>query len=159
MDQLRNALKGVGLAARDTASKPAESTGAPHAAAPGLPDPHASDWVQLMRTLGAEVPAGGTLGQLLARSDARVKELKTQGRARDADALKRAREAYVSERRQRAWAMVKARFGDLELSEKAYRALKQEEADPEKVLTRLRGDRGEALRGVGAARLRDALLE
>jgi hypothetical protein len=153
MSQLKDALKGLGF------TEPAPAARPPDPAAAALPDPLASEWVALMRSLGADVPVGATLGQLLARSDARARELKNVGRARDADALKRARESFVQDRRQRAWALVKARFAELELSEKAYRALKQEDADPEKVLARLRGPKGEALKGAGAARLRDALLE
>jgi hypothetical protein len=154
MDQLRNALRGVGLTG--VAPPVEERAGVER---DGLPDPLASDWVALMRSLGAEVPAGATLGQLQARSDARVKALRGLGRAKDADALKRAREAYAAERAQRAWTRVKARFAELELPDKAYRALKQENAEPEKVLGRLRGSRGEALKGAGSARVRDALLE
>lgn len=152
MDQLRNALRG---ALGDAA--PAATPATPVAPDP-LPDPYASDWIALLRRY-EPVPAGMTLGQLVQRSDARSRALKEGGRGRDAAELKKAREDYGREREKRAWAAVKARFEELALPEKAYRALKQEEADAEKVLVRLRGKRGEELRGAGAARVRDALLD
>ena len=112
-----------------------------------------------MRSLAVEIPREPSLGQLTQRSDAKSRELAAAGRRREADGLKRAKEAYLRERERAAWALVKARFEALGLPEKAYRALKQEGADAERVLTRVSGKRGEALRGAGAARVRDALLE
>jgi len=161
MSQLRDALrsalpvKAAPEAPTLVAREPAPSA-AP--AGPKLPDPLASDWVALMRSLGAEVPKDPSMGQLTQRSDLRSKELAAQGRKRDADELKRAKESFLREREKAAWSLVKARFDELELSEKAYRAIKQEGADPEKVLPRLNGRRGDELRGAGAARVRDALL-
>lgn len=154
MDQLRNALRGaLGDAAPPTPPTPT----APPEPDP-LPDPYTSGWIERLRAY-EPVAAGMTLGQLTQRSDARSRALKEAGRSRDAQALKEAKEGYLRDREKRAWAAVKERFGQLELPEKAYRALKQEEANAEKVLTRLRGAKGEALRGAGAARVRDALLE
>jgi hypothetical protein len=53
---------------------------------------------------------------------------------------------------------VKARFEELELPEKAYRALKQEGADVEKVLAKLYTRKAEEWRGIASNRVRDALL-
>jgi hypothetical protein len=156
MDHLRNALQnalGPATTAAATPTKPAA------AEAPRLPDPVASDWIALFRQLGGEVPRDPTMGQLVQRSDARARALADAGRGRDAAALKRARDEFVRDREKRAWALVKERFGALELSEKTYRALKQEEADPEKLLLRLTSRRAEELRGLGAARLREELTQ
>lgn len=123
-----------------------------------LPDPLASDWVAAMRRLGAEVPRDATLGQLTQRSDRRARELKDAGRGRDAKELTQAREEFLRDRERRAWALVKTRFAELDLPEKTYRSVKQEEAAPEAVLRKIIGDKGEQLRGTGAARLRELLL-
>lgn len=146
MDHLRDALKNaLGV----TPPEPEPSV---------LPDPYASGWIAALRRY-EDVPKGLSMGQLTQRSDARSRALKDAGRAREGADLKKAREDFERDRDKRAWAAVKERFAALELPEKAYRALKQEEANPEKVLLRLRGAKGEALRGAGAARVRDALLE
>jgi hypothetical protein len=99
------------------------------------------------------------MGQLVQRSDARARALADAGRGRDAAALKKAREEFQRDREKRAWAFVKERFAALELSEKTYRALKQEEADPERILARLTNKRAEELRGMGAGRLREELMQ
>jgi hypothetical protein len=136
---------------------PAPETTPAAPSGPALPDPATSPWIARYRELGGEVPRTPTLGQLVQRSDALARALEASGRRREAAELRQAREAFVRDRAQRAWAAVKTRFAELDLPEKAYRALKQEDVDPEAVLPRLRGARGEALRGVGAARLRDHL--
>lgn len=151
MDHLRSALAQA-LGRPETAPEP------PAPETPGLPDPLKSDWVALLRQLGGEVPANATIGQLVQRSDARSRALADAGRRRDADALKKAREDFERDRDRRAWSLVKDRFAALELSEKTYRSLKQEEVDPVKLLTRLTSRRSEELRGMGAARLREELL-
>lgn len=162
MDHLRKALLGA-IAPADPAAAPTLPPGAPERpapeAAPALPDPLTGEWGALLRSLGVEIPRGPTLGQLTQRSDAKTRELAAAGRRREADTLKRAKESYLRERERAAWALIKARFEALELPEKAYRALKQEGADAERVLPRVSGKRGEALRGAGAARVRDALME
>lgn len=154
MDHLRDALKAV---FGEPAPGPAAGKGAAEQPAFSLPDPYASDWIALLGRLGGDARPGGSLGQLTQRSDAHVRALKASGRGREAAALKKAREDFHRERERAAWAGVKARFAVLELPEKAYRALKQEEADPVGVLAKLKGERGEELRGAGAARVRDAL--
>jgi hypothetical protein len=150
-DALRRAAADAGVQVAETPSPPPEAPGS------GLPDPLASPWVALLRQHGADVPTTPTMGQLVQRSDACARALKEGGRRREAEALTREKDTFLKARAAKAWALVKARFAELDLNEKAYRALKQEDADPERVLTRLRGPRGEALRGAGAARLREAL--
>ena len=122
-----------------------------------LPDPLGSDWIALLRSHGVDLPGGPTMGQLVQRSDACARALKEGGRRRESEALVREKDSFLRARAAKAWALVKARFAELELSEKAYRSLKQEDADPERILVKLRGARGEALRGTGAAKLREAL--
>ena len=159
MDQLKNALAGALGAAlpEGKALPPGKAPPEPRGEEAGLPDPLTSEWGAAMRAQGVEIPRDATLGQLVQRSDARTRELTATGRKRDGEALKAAKERYLRDREKAAWALVKARFDDLDLPEKAYRALKQEGALPEKVLPRLRGERGAALKGAGAARVRDAL--
>ena len=130
----------------------------PPAGLAALPDPLQSPWVAALRAQRVEIPAGATIGQLTSRSDVHAKELKGAGRARDATALTHLKEQFLRERERRAWEMVKERFSALELNEKAYRALKQESADPVKVLARLTSKKAEELRGMGAARIREVLL-
>lgn len=155
MDQLKNALAGaLGRAELPEGKAPPE----PREAPPDLPDPLAGEWGALLRELQVEIPRDATLGQLVQRSDARTRELVAQGQKRRGEALRSAKERYLATREKAAWALVKTRFEELALPEKAYRALKQEGALPEKVLPKLRGARGETLKGAGAARVRDALI-
>lgn len=122
-----------------------------------LPDPLDSAWVAMLREAGVEIPASPSMGQLVQRSDALARAHKDAGRRREAEAVTREKDTFLRARAAKAWSLVKARFAELDLNEKAYRALKQEDVDPERILGRLKGPKGDALRGVGAARLRDAL--
>ena len=162
MDQLRQALHKAlegGAGALVVAPPSAASPVVPEAAArPKLPDPQESEWIALLRRLGGEVPRDPSMGQLVQRSDALSRALADAGRRREAAALSRAREEFQRDREKRAWALVKERFAALDLPEKTYRAMKQEDADPERLLTRLTSRRAEELRGMGAARLREELL-
>lgn len=152
MDQLRDALKKVtGLPEGPAAPVPAAPV------APPLPDPMASVWVARLRALGADVPRDATWGQLTQRSQKLVKELKTAGRGRESAELAKLADDFARDRDTRAWALVKARFAELDLPERAYRALKQSDADPIRVWEKIRGVRGEALRGAGADRVREQL--
>lgn len=147
MDVLRNALAGaLGIEAR-----------APVAEDSGLPDPMKSEWVVILRRHGVDLPAKPTMGQIQARSDQLGKKLKTEGRGREKEALDKARSSYEKELDKDAWGLVKARFTELDLPERAYRALKQEDADPVKLIGHLKGARGDALKGLGAEKVRDAL--
>lgn len=155
MDDLRNALaKALGTTAPPASAAPPAPSGADAA----LPDPLKSEWIALLRRLGGEIPANATMGQLTQRSDLRARQLADAGRKREAAELKKAREEFERDREKRAWSLVKDRFAALELSEKTYRSLKQEEVDPVKLLARLTSKRAEELRGMGAARLREELL-
>jgi hypothetical protein len=87
-----------------------------------------------------------------------IKALKKSGRGADARDLAKQRDDYLADRAKLAWARVKARFVDLGLSDKAYRALKQGAADPERVLRGLDKTDASTLQGMGAARLREHLL-
>ncbi len=147
MDTLRNALAGaLGVEAR-----------APLDKAEGLPEVAASEWVALLRRNGADLPAEPTIGQVQARSDALGRRWKAEGRHREREALEKLRSSYEKELAKEAWARVKLRFAELDLPDRAYRALKQEEADPVKLLGHLAGARGEKLRGLGAEKVRDSL--
>ncbi len=162
MDQLRQALQKALESGAVALAVAAPSAGSPVVPAaperPKLPDPLESDWIALLRRLGGEVPRDPTMGQLVQRSDGRSRALADAGRGREAAALSRAREEFQRDREKRAWGFVKERFAALELPEKTYRAMKQEDADPERLLTRLTSRRAEELRGMGAARLREELL-
>lgn len=124
-----------------------------------LPDPLHSAWVAELRAQRVEIPKDASIGQLTSRSDVRCKELKAAGRTREAAALLQLKEQHLREREKRSWELVKERFAALDLNEKAYRALKQEAGvDPVKVLAKLTSKRSEDLRGISAARVREALL-
>lgn len=150
MDHLKLALAN----ALGTTPPPTEET------PPALPDPLQSEWGRLLRQKAEKIPDKPSIGQLRQISDATVKLLKNSGRGRDAEALQKARSSYDKDREKRAWTLVKERFEALELPERAYRSVKQEDnVDPERVLARLNSKRGELLKGAGADRVRDALLE
>ena len=157
MDHLRNALaNALGTPpAGDAAGTAAPSPSTPSAT---LPDPLASPWVARMRELRVDVPKAPTLGQLTQRSDAACRGMEAEGRKREARELRGLKDTFLAHREKAAWALVKERFAELDLSEKTYRSLKQEDALPEKLLEKLAGRRGEALRGAGHQRLRDALI-
>jgi hypothetical protein len=167
MDQLRNALAnalpkttapGAAEGTREAgAARPLEAREVPVAPDP-LPDPLKSEWVARMRQLGVDVPRDPSLGQLTQRSDAACRGMEADGRRRDARDLKGLKETFLQQRERVAWGLVKDRFAELALPEKSYRALKQEGLAPEKALEKLRGKRGEALRGAGHQRVREALL-
>lgn len=137
---------------------PAVEAPAPPPPKDALPDPLQHPWGQQLRSLGAALPKQPTLGQLRQRSDALVRELKAGGRGRDSAALQQLREDYEKLRTRTAWGLIKERFEELALSERAYRALKQQEGlEPAEVLARLR-KHGENLKGAGADKVRDTLL-
>ena len=121
-----------------------------------LPDPLTSAWVALLRR-HVSLPEQATLGQLRARSDAAVKELKGRGRNREAAELRDLRDDYEKARAKAAWSEAKRLFETHALPERAWRAVKQADCDPEKLLARLR-KLGASLAGAGADRVRDALL-
>ena len=72
--------------------------------------------------------------------------------------MRKPRDEFMKLREKKAWEAVKARFETLALPEKAYRAIKQEGADAERVLARLHTRRAEGWAGEAAAKVRDHLL-
>jgi hypothetical protein len=149
MDHLRQAL------AKATGTTPAPAT--PSIPDP-LPDPLLSPWVRQLRSLGADISAKPSLGQLRQRSDVLVKELKKGGRGRESAELQKLRDDFEKAREKAAWGEIKSRFEALALPERAYRALKQQEhLDPANVMNLLIR-KGETLKGAGADKVRDFLL-
>jgi hypothetical protein len=119
-------------------------------------------WFALLRRArapgGPEVPPKPSLAAARQLTDRLAKAMEQAGDRRGARTLKEARDEYLARRERRAWALVKERFEQWGLAERAYRALKQGGADPEKVLQRLERGKAEELRALGADRLRDLLL-
>lgn len=141
-DALKKALSGESkLQARDPAA------GAPDGPAPGpaLPDPADSDWVKLL----PRAPRGASIGRLQQETAAVLKELKASGRKREAQALAKARDSFLKVREKAAWKATKTRWGELGFSDKLYRRLKQENANIERIVTRLHTRRAETMRGEG----------
>ncbi|MEC7948254.1 MAG: hypothetical protein VX265_11875 [Myxococcota bacterium] len=122
-----------------------------------------SPWVCMLRELlplggVAPMPPDAKLARCQQVTAQVVKLLKKSGRAADARTLAKLRDEYVARRAKVAWARVKRRFSELGASEKAYRSLKQGNADPERILRNMdRMDR-EMFEGAGARRLRELLL-
>ena len=122
-----------------------------------------SAWFVLLReTLpvggAAAIPADAKLARCQQATAQAIKALKKSGRGREAKALGKLRDEYLARRAKLAWGLVKARFSEAGASEKAYRSLKQGDADPERILVALGKLRPEDLRGTGARRLRELLL-
>ncbi len=127
-------------------------------------DAHLGDaWIQrllaLARTPGAPtVPSKPSFEAAKQLTDKLAKALKTAGRSREAAEIKDLRDRFLARRDKLAWAQVKERFAEGGLSEKAYRSIKQEGADPVKLLARLAARGGPDLSAMGAQRLREHLL-
>lgn len=157
MDALRDALKGAiggqeGLQAREPTptltTQEAEED-----------DPQDSPWIRELRRHEA-LPKDAKTERLRQLTDKVVKSLQAAGRRRDAETLGRLRDDWLRQQELRVWDRIKTRFAELELSEKAYRSLKQEKGVvPHKVLARLRTRRAEEFRGASAARVREWLLD
>lgn len=157
MDTLRDALKGALGPADPLQARELPPTQAALEAAED--DPRGSAWLKELARHAA-VPAGAKTEALRQLTDRTVKALQAQNRRREAEALADQRDAWLRDQERRTWERVKARFAELELPEKAYRALRQEKGvHAHKVLARLRTRRAEELRGAGAARVREWLLE
>jgi glutamyl-tRNA reductase len=122
---------------------------APTAAAP---DVYATAWVTCLKRHTTVQPRRSVahLEQLVHRT---VKDLKKAGRKRDARELAELFSAWNKKEIKETWAKIKARFAELELSEKAYRSLKQSKADPRKALAKLVSRRAEEFRGASAKRV------
>lgn len=121
-------------------------------------DPWAVALKQLLPSMtGApSLPVRASLGAQRQVTDQLVKLLKKAGRRREARELADLRDTWFSKRDKAAWTAVKVRMGELELSDKAYRRLKQEEAEPVRILERLERQ-GAALQGASAKRVAEAL--
>lgn len=161
MGTLQDALKGaVAAGAGGTALQAEEPApaGAPVGVA-ALPRPEGTPWAEWLRRAGQCPPPGAPVAAFVQKTAALVKDLERGGRGREARELAHLRDEFLRLRERRAWEGVKARFAELELPEKAYRAIKQEGVEPERVLARLHTRRAEGYRGLAAAKLRDQLLE
>lgn len=145
---------------------PAETEAAP--VADSVPDILSADahlrdpWMDRLRTLAA-TNSSVTLarepkpGQARQVTDQLIRILKKSGRKREATELSRLRSDFNARRAKAAWGSIKQQFQGMGLSDKAYRGLKQGNADPLKVLQKLKkADSGE-LSTMGAKRLREYL--
>jgi hypothetical protein len=106
----------------------------------------------------AAIPANAKLARCQQATAQAMKALKKTGRAGDAKALGKLRDEYLARRAKLAWGRVKSRFTEVGASEKAYRSLKQGDADPERILKALDKLRPESIRGASPRRLRELLL-
>jgi len=121
-----------------------------------------SAWVDMLHGVlpvggVAALPRDAKLARCQQATAQALKALKKAGRGREAKALAKARDEYLSRRTKLAWGRVKARFQEAGASDKAYRGLKQGGADPERVLGRLDKVTDEELAAAGARRLRELL--
>lgn len=119
-----------------------------------------SPWIERLKVLSRSLSSAPALGtnrklahaqQVTAQVMRELKKVQRQGAARD---LGKLRDDFLSQREKAAWSAVKLRFAERGLSEKAYRSLKQEGADPVLVLQRLGEVDPAELAGMGAARLK-----
>ena len=97
-----------------------------------------SDWLKLLRTLapplGRPVKSDVSLEAARQLTDHTLKALKAAGRSRERSELDGLRADYLKRREALAWRCLKDQFTAHSLSDKAYRALKQEGVDPAKAL-------------------------
>ncbi|MEL6347313.1 MAG: hypothetical protein AAFV53_29625 [Myxococcota bacterium] len=122
-----------------------------------------TDWLARLRVLGPSVgipvKAAPSLNAAKQLTDKTLKALKKAGKKHDKRDLEKLRGEYLKKREKLAWSAIKEQFTALNLSQKTYRALKQDKkADPEKILGRLKKLDAQQAAEMGAARLRDALL-
>lgn len=146
-DALKNAL---GPGSADLQARDAEPP--PPSPFDALPDPADSPWVSALAR-HVQVPKGASIGALSSLTGQAAKQLKARGAGRDAKSLKKAEADFLGRRSKAAWAAVKQRWKALELSDKAYRSIKQQGADPEKLLAKLHTRKADAMRGASAASL------
>ena len=106
---------------------------------------------------GPEIPPRPSLGAAQMLTDQLAKAMKKSGRGKDGKALKALREKFLTRRDKQAWAQIKLHFKAHDLSDKAYRGLKQAGSDPIKALAKLDRVSPDELRALGAQRLK-ALL-
>lgn len=162
MSDLRSQL--AAAFGRDPVAAPEPAAAAPPADPLLGPDAHlGTQWLAQLQELrrglaGApKLDARPKLAQARQVTDQVGKLLKTAGRKREAALLIELRDDFMARRDKAAWSALKARFGEWGLSEKAYRALKQGEADPLACLARLEALDPTERAGMGASRLVEAL--
>jgi len=150
-DALRKALSGnVELAARTPTAEDQPASGGL-----SLPQPQDSEWGTLLKNLGGGLPAGASLGRWESDTTRRIKDLKAQGRRKDARALSSARDQFLKKRDKVAWRAAKSRWTELGWSEKLYRRIKSEKLDAAKVAERLHTRRADRIGREG----NDAILQ
>lgn len=159
MSTLQDALKNALPSASSAGGGPAARDPGPPVGVAALPQPEGTEWAKRLGEAGVRMDAGAPVAGWVQKTVGAIKALEAQGRKHDARALGQARDEFVKAREKKAWEAVKARFEALNLPEKAYRAIKQEGADVEKVLARLHTRRAETWTGQAAAKVRDLLLE
>lgn len=159
MSTLQDALKGALTSPSQPDAELVAREAGPPVGVAALPRPEGGEWAERLAAAGVKMDKGAPVAAWVQRTAGAVRTLEANGRKHDARALGQARDEFLRKREKRAWEAVKERFEELGLSEKTYRALKQEGADVEKVLARLHTRRAEEWRGVAAAKVRDLLLE
>ncbi|NOY27897.1 MAG: hypothetical protein GXP62_18695 [Oligoflexia bacterium] len=122
-----------------------------------------SPWIARLRVLAASLSDGPDLGDGRKLAHAQqitaqvMRSLKKVRRKDQAKMLGKLRNDWLAQRDKAAWAAVKLHFKELGLSDKAYRGIKQQGADPVLALERLSKADPAELTGLGATRLK-ALL-
>lgn len=145
------------------ATAPAQAPAPAPAAPSGLdPDAHLrTRWWELLRASRApgapEIPPRPNLNAARQLTDKMAKALKNAGHARAASELVKERDDFLGKREKLLWGLIKERWEALALSERAYRALKQGEADPDKLWQKLSRAPDAELKGMGADRLKEWL--
>lgn len=123
-----------------------------------LPSPLLGPWADRLRASGVSLAKDVVPAFLVQKTAALLKDLERNGRNREARELAKLRDDFMRDREKKAWELVKARFAELDFPEKTYRALKQEGAEPERVLAKLYTRRAVEWQGLAAAKLRDQLI-
>ncbi len=153
------------LAARFGAPSPEPEPPTP-AADPGILGEFAhvdTPWLVALRKAARSLPSPPEIGPRPKLAHAMqvtgqvMRELKAAERKGQSKELAGLRDDWLARRDKAAWAAVKLIFAEYELPDRAYRALKQEGAEPFKALERLRATPRDELSAMGATRLK-ALL-
>ena len=139
MSSLQNALRGAGLQS-DARVEPKTDENL-----------YEAEWVRLLGRF-TTVPKGKGVAHLENLLHKTVKEIKKKDK-RSSRQLADLHSAWRKKVDKAAWAAVKARCAELDLSDKAYRSIKQSFQDPHKLVTKLRTRRAEEFRGASPKRL------
>lgn len=143
MSSLQNALRGAGIQSDARVESKADD---------GL---YQTEWVRLLSRLTA-VPKGKGAAHLENLLHKTVKDLKKKDK-RSSRQLADLHGAWRKKVDKAAWAAVKLRCAELDLSDKAYRSIKQSFQDPHKLVTKLQTRRAEEYRGSSPKRLMEWL--